>query len=157
MKVYLVHHTDALSAEQDPGRHLSELGRAQADRIARRLKDAGAAPVRILHSDKQWTTETGQRIAAILDTPAKTETTHYPCNSGDPVAPFIVDIRNCPGDIMMTGHHEYLVRTASRLLCGDEDIPIIVFKPGNGTVFCLEGEGNDWVVAFGWRPEHAPL
>ena len=156
MKVYLVHHTDALSAEQDPGRHLSKLGREQADRIGARLKAIGAAPVRILHSDRKWTTETAERVAAVLGLSDKTETTSYPCNTGDSIEPFINDIKNCPGDIMMAGHFQFLLHTASRLLCGDEDMQIIAFKPGNGTTFCLEGEGDDWVVAYGWRPEHPP-
>jgi phosphohistidine phosphatase SixA len=46
MKVYLVHHVDALSAEQDPQRHISPLGREQADRIGTRLKALGVAPAR---------------------------------------------------------------------------------------------------------------
>ena len=157
MKVYLIHHTDALSKEQDPERHLSELGREQADRIGARLKAAGAAPVRILHSDKQWTRETAERVAAVIGASDKTETADFPCNTGDSIEPFINDIKNSAGDIMMAGHFQFLVHTASRLLCGDEDTPIVAFKPGNGTTFCLEGEGNDWVVAFGWRPEHEPL
>jgi len=156
MKVYLVHHTDALSAEQDPGRHLSKLGREQADRIGARLKAIGAAPVRILHSDRQWTTETAERVAAVMGLSDKTETAEYPCNTGNLIEPFIKDIKYCPDDIMMAGHFQYLVHTASRLLCGDEKIPIISFKPGNGTVFCLEGEDDNWVISFGWRPEHPP-
>ena len=55
MKVYLVHHVDALSAEQDAQRHISPMGRDQADRPGARFKALGVAPVRILHSDKQWT------------------------------------------------------------------------------------------------------
>ncbi|MDC0032970.1 histidine phosphatase family protein [Alphaproteobacteria bacterium] len=157
MKVYLIHHANALSAEQDHGRHLSELGREQADRIGARLKAAGATPLRILHSDKQWTTETAERVAAVIDASDKTELAGYPCNTGDSIEPFIKDIINSPGDIMMAGHFNFLVQTASRLVCGDKDTPIVAFKPGNGTTFCLEGAGNDWVVAFGWRPEHAPL
>jgi phosphohistidine phosphatase len=156
MKVFLAHHTDALSKEQDPERHLSELGRAQADRIGERLKAIGAAPVRILHSDRQWTTETAERVAAVLGASDKTEVAEFPCNTGDSIEPFINDIKNCSGDIMMAGHFQFLLHTASRLLCGDEEIQIIEFKPGNGTTFCLEGEGDNWVVAYGWRPEHPP-
>ena len=72
MKVYLVHHVDALSAEQDPQRHISPLGRDQADRLGVRFKTLGVAPVRILHSDKQWTIDTAERIAAKLGTSNKT-------------------------------------------------------------------------------------
>ena len=80
MKVYLVHHVDALSAEQDPQRHISPLGREQADRLGTRLKALGAAPVRILHSDKQWTIDTAERIAAKLGAADKTAKTAYPIN-----------------------------------------------------------------------------
>ena len=156
MRVYLVHHCHNLTVEEDPERGLSEVGREQADRLGRRLKAAGAAPVRILHSDKRWTAETAERVAAMLDAEDKTETVGYPCATGDSIEPFIDDIRTCPGDIMMAGHVDFLLRTASRLLCGDQDMPIVAFKPGHGTAFCLEGEGNDWVVTYGWRPEHGP-
>ena len=33
MKVYLVHHVDALSAEQDPQRHISPKGKANAAQL----------------------------------------------------------------------------------------------------------------------------
>lgn len=156
MRVYLVHHAPNLSKEEDPERHLSEAGCAVADRLGARLKDAGAAPVRILHSDKQWTRETAERIAVVLGMEDKTIQAEYPIATGDPVAPFLAEIRACDGDIMMAGHFEYLQRTASSLVCGDETNEVIVYKPGTGTAFCLEGSGDDWTVIYGWRPEHGP-
>lgn len=156
MKVFLIHHAEAFTAEQDPVRPINEVGREQADRIGARLKAIGAAPVRILHSDKQWTTDTAERIAAVLGLSDRTETASYPCATGDPIEPFLNDIKNCSGDILMAGHFQFLEHTASHLLCGDEEGDIIAFKPGNGTTFCLEGEGDDWVVAYGWRDEHPP-
>ena len=86
MKVYLVHHVDALSAEQDPQRHISPKGREQADRLGVRFRALGVAPARILHSDKQWTIDTAERIAAKLGAEDKTAQTAYPINTGDPVA-----------------------------------------------------------------------
>lgn len=65
------------------------------------------------------------------------------------------EIGDSDGDVMMVGHVDYLLRSASRLLCGDEDIRVVEFKPGNATAFCLEGDGGDWAVTFGWRQEHA--
>ena len=156
MKVYLVHHALNFSKEEDPTRRLNEEGCAQADRIGRRLKDAGAAPARILHSDKIWTRETAERVAAIMGLEGNTAQAGYPIATGDPVAPFISEIRSSGGDIMMAGHFDYLTRTASHLLCGDEHIQIVEFKPGNGAVFCLEGAGEDWTLSFGWRQEHGP-
>jgi phosphohistidine phosphatase len=156
MKVYLVHHVDALPAEQDPQRHISPKGRAQADRLGARLNALGVAPVRILHSDKQWTIDTAVRVAAKLGAEDKTAKAAYPINTGDPVAPFMAEIAAAGGDIMMCGHVDYLLRSASKLVCGDETRKVVEFKPGNGTAVCLEGQGKDWVVTFAWRDDHAP-
>jgi len=154
MKVYLVHHADALSAEQDPQRHISPKGRDQSDRLGTRLRALGVAPVRILHSDKQWTIDTAERIAAKLG--AQTAKTAYPINTGDPVAPFMAEIAGAGGDMMMCGHVDYLLRSASQLVCGDETRKVFEFKPGNGTVVCLEGGGNHWAITYAWRQDHAP-
>ena len=91
MKVFLVHHANTVAAADNPARPLSDLGRAQADRIGAHLKTAGIAPRRILHSDKLWTQQTAERIG---------------------------------------------------------------YKPGHGALFCLEGAGTDWVVAYALRQEH---
>jgi phosphohistidine phosphatase SixA len=156
VKVYLVHHVDALSKEQDPQRHISALGKAQADRIGERLKALGAAPVRILHSEAQWTIDTAERIAAKLGASGNTAKASYPINTDDPVAPFLADIAASKGDIMMCGHVDYLLRTASKLVCGDEKRKVIEFKPANGTMACLEGSGDRWYVTYMWRADHAP-
>ena len=156
MKVYLVHHVDALSAEQDPQRHISAKGKEQADRLGARLRALGVAPVRILHSDKQWTIDTAERIAAKLDAEDKAARTAYPINTGDPVEPFLAEIAASRGDLMMCGHVDYLLRAASKLVCGDESRKVVEFKPGNGTAVCLEGEGKNWTITFAWRQDHAP-
>lgn len=160
MKVYLVHHVDALSAEQDPGRHISSKGQAQADRLGDRLKAMGVKPARILHSDKQWTIDTAVRIAARLGVPERTAKAAYPINTDDPVQPFVAEVaslmdRNA-GDVMMCGHVDYLLRSASKLVCGDEKRKVVEFKPGNGTMVCLENRDTNWVVTFMWRDDHAP-
>jgi phosphohistidine phosphatase len=156
MKVYLIHHADALSAEQDPQRHISPKGREQSDRLGTRLRQLGVAPARILHSDKQWTIDTADRIAAKLGLEDKTAKTAYPINTGDPLEPFIAEIASASGDIMMCGHVDYLLRAASRLVCGNETRKVVEFKPGNGTAVCLEGQGENWVVTYAWRQDHAP-
>ena len=156
MKVYLVHHVDALSSEQDPQRHISPKGRDQADRLGARLAALGVAPARILHSDKQWTIDTAERVAKRLGAEDKTAKTAYPINTDDPVAPFVAEIKAAKGDVMMCGHVDYLLRAASQLVCGNEKRKVVEFKPGNGTIVCLEGEGDAWFVTFMWRDDHAP-
>src|SRR3954471_13494565 len=155
MKVYLVHHAHALSAEEDPQRHISKQGREEADRLGTRMRQLGVAPVRILHSDKQWTIDTAERIAGKLGTDDITAKAEHPINTGDSVEPFIAEIVAARGDIMMCGHVDYLLRAASRLVCGNETRKVVEFKPGNGTAVCFEGEGKDWVITYAWRQDHA--
>lgn len=156
MKVYLVHHVDALSAEQDPQRHISPMGQRQADRLGERLRALGVSPARILHSDKQWTIDTAQRIAAKLGMPERAARAAYPINTDDPVAPFVAEIQATQGDLMMCGHVDFLLRSASKLVCSDESCKVVEFKPGNGTIACIEGQGSDWAITFVWRDDHAP-
>ncbi|MDA0655002.1 MAG: histidine phosphatase family protein [Proteobacteria bacterium] len=156
MKVILVHHANALSAEEDPARHLSEKGRKEAARLGGFLKAQGISLVRILHSDKQWTLETGERVAEAMGASGKTATAAYGINTGDSLDPFMAEINASNGDIMMTGHSDYIVRAASKMLTGDESNQAIEVKPGNGTAFCLEGSGDNWVLAWGWRQEQLP-
>src|SRR5688572_21773092 len=156
MKVYLVHHAHALTKEQDPQRHISPRGREEADRLGTRFRQLAVAPVRILHSDKQWTIDTAERIAAKLGMEGRTAKAAYPINTGDAVEPFVAEIKAAGGDVMMCGHVDYLLRAASRLVCGDEQRKVVEFKPGNGTAVCLEGEGDNWFVTYAWRQDHAP-
>ncbi|MGB0629675.1 MAG: histidine phosphatase family protein [Alphaproteobacteria bacterium] len=154
MKVYLIHHATAFKAEEDPERHLTPLGRDQADRLGARLAAAGVDPVRILHSDKQWVMETAERIAAAMGMQDRTAVAGYDINTGDDLSPFLSEIDAADGDIMMVGHVDYLRRAAAKLVAGDENVQVIAFKPDFGTAFCLEDEDGDWIVRFGWRQEH---
>lgn len=156
MKVVLVHHVHALTKEQDPQRHISERGRAQAERLGARLQAIGFAPARILHSEAQWTTDTAVVVAAAMGCAGRTAQAAYPINTGDAVAPFLAEIAAGGGDLMMCGHVDYLLRAASALVCGDESRKVVEFKPGNGTAVGLEGAGANWVVTFAWRDDHAP-
>lgn len=154
MKLYLIHHAHALTREQDPERHLSQQGREECDRLAAKLTAEGAAPVRILHSDRQWTRETAERVAGAMGLEGRTGQAAYPIFTGDPLAPFVEEIEKADGDMMMAGHFDYLTRAASRLLCGDDNAGVVRFKPGNGTTFCLEtDEDGNWAVAWAWRQE----
>ena len=80
----------------------------------------------------------------------------YAMNTGDAVAPFMAEIAAAGGDIMMCGHVDYLLRSASQLVCGNEKNKVFEFKPGNGTMVCIEGEGSNWAITYGWRQDHAP-
>ena len=156
MKVILVHHVDALKAEQDPQRHISPKGQAQAERLAARFKALGLSPVRILHSEAQWVTDTAVVIAQKMGLGERAAKSAYPINTGDAVAPFLAEVAATRGDLMMCGHIDYLLRAVAALVCGDEQRKVFDFKPGNGTAVCIEGEGSSWSITWAWRQDHAP-
>jgi phosphohistidine phosphatase len=60
MRLYLVHHADAVGPHVDTQRPLSAHGRAQADRLAAGAKAAGAAPAAIFHSGKLRARQTAE-------------------------------------------------------------------------------------------------
>ena len=152
MKLYLVHHAHALTVKEDPDRPLSEQGQAEADRIGTLMKAVGAAPERFLHSDKLRTRETAERIAAILGLSDCVAQAKYGTGEGDDLHPFMEDIEH-GGDLLIAGHVDHLTRAAARLVAGDESRMGVEFKPGTGTIFCLEGSGARWAVVWGWRQE----
>jgi phosphohistidine phosphatase len=60
MRVYLVHHADAVGPHVDPQRPLSELGRRQADWVAAAIRDTGFQPAAIGHSGKLRSRQTAE-------------------------------------------------------------------------------------------------
>ena len=153
MKVYLTHHANALSAQQDPERHLSEVGVCEAERLGMFMKVIDAIPSQIIHSDKQWTRETAERVAANLGQPVPVSVSNYGIAPEDPVEPFIDQVELGEGDIMMAGHGDFLLRASAKLLTGNERRWVLEFSPGNGTTFCLENNKGVWKVVWGWRQE----
>ena len=60
MRVYLLHHADAVSPAVDSRRPLSARGRDQAERLAARAGAAGCAPAAIWHSGKLRARQTAE-------------------------------------------------------------------------------------------------
>src|SRR6476660_9017266 len=60
MRLYLVHHADAVGPHVDPQRPLSALGRRQADDLAARAQARGVQPAAIWHSGKLRARQTAE-------------------------------------------------------------------------------------------------
>lgn len=154
MKIILAHHANCFTVEQNPDRPLTDLGMAQADRIGRHLRAAGIEPRCILHSGRLWTRQTAERVAVAFGEPALARESSYPVFADSPLKPFLDDIAAANSDVVMTGHSEFLRRAGAVMTGGDEGRIVIEYKPGHGAMFCLEGEGDNWVVSYGLRQEH---
>ena len=60
VRLYLLHHADAVGPQIDPQRPLSEAGAAHAHALAGRAKAAGCAPAAIWHSGKLRARQTAE-------------------------------------------------------------------------------------------------
>src|SRR5437870_1173810 len=60
MRLYLVHHAEAVGPQVDAQRPLSPHGRVQADRLAAGARAAGAVPAAIFHSGKLRARQTAE-------------------------------------------------------------------------------------------------
>lgn len=154
MRLYLVQHGRAVDKSVNPERPLSGEGERDVQRIASTLSRLAIAPKRILHSGKSRARQTAELLCGILV--SKSDPTEV---SGiaplDSVVDFAARVSQMAEDTMICGHQPFIGRLVSRLLAGDEDMPLVEYSPG--TVACLErsAEGS-WVLCWLIRPELCP-
>lgn len=151
MRVYLVQHGQAMTAEQDPDRPLSGKGRADVDRVASFLKRSCPPIPRILHSPKARARDTAMVLARVLGSGEIIEEVAEglaPMDSTDLLAQ---SIGQADGDLMAVGHQPFMGRMVARLTSGAEGAGFTGFVPG--TVACLEKEDGLWNMVWMVRPD----
>ena len=151
MKVYLVQHGQSVSEDVDPGRHLSEKGQKEVEKVAQFLKGLSLKTRVIFQSGKTRAAQT----AEILN-PKVTSLEGIMGKSGlapnDPVDPWVNKLNKSQDDLIIVGHLPFLSKLASRLLGREEREECIAFQPGG--VVCLEKmEHNQWQIRWMVLPE----
>jgi phosphohistidine phosphatase len=152
MKLYLVRHGDAVSSEVDPGRPLSNRGRADVRRVASFLAQTGVQPPNsIRHSGKRRAEQTAELLADALGTTTRVE--ELPgLDPHDSTDEFLYTLHEWTEDTMVVGHLPFLEKLVSRLLVGDESASVVSFSPA--TIVCLErAEAGRWCVIWMVCPE----
>ena len=153
MKLYLVQHGAAVPKEEDPDRPLSGTGRADVRNLAACLARAGVRASVILHSGKQRAAQTAELLAASVGAgePPQTVAGIAPL---DPTAQFAARADQWTADTVVVGHLPFMGKLVSRLITGNEAMPIVAFRPG--TAVCLEREeGGCWSIAWMIGPDLA--
>jgi len=154
MKLYLAQHGEALPAEADPERPLSERGRIEVRRVAEVLAGAGTRPGAVVHSGKLRARQSAEILVGVL-APALAATEIAGINPNDAVADFMPVLAGWDTDTLVVGHQPFMGRLAALLLGGDANALLLAFRPGS--VACLEREsGPGWVLNWMLRPELAP-
>ncbi len=157
MKLYLVQHAEAVPAEDNPDRPLSDNGRTDVRRVASFL--AGSVRVgRIIHSPKTRARDTAVLLAQALGPGGVVEEAASGLAPNDATDALARAIAGWSDDAMVVGHLPFMDRLASRLVAGSEEANVAAFQPG--TVACLEradgdedSNGGGWALAWMVRPE----
>jgi phosphohistidine phosphatase len=144
LKLFLVHHADAVGHEVDTRRPLSTLGEAQAARAAAEAAGRGARPDVVWHSGKLRARQTAQAFWRACNALAEFKASPD-LQPDDPPSRIRDRLAGETRDILIAGHFPYLPRLLSLLLAG----PPATF-PLHGVV-ALESDDQRGVWKEIWR------
>jgi phosphohistidine phosphatase len=145
VRVYLIHHADAVGPDVDSQRPLSAIGHEQAEKLAQALKDRQASPpLAIWHSGKLRARQTGEAMLRHW-APFATFTMVRGLGPDDSPEILAATIRGEGHDLAIVGHMPHLPWLLSTLT----GTPAAVF-PAHGAV-ALESHdgGRTWKEV--WR------
>lgn len=153
MDLYLVQHGQALSAEQDPQRPLSEEGRATATKIADCLAASGVRLIdppltEIRHSGKLRAQQTAEVFAQAL-CPNVTPKASSGMNPNDDPRKICAELaarRDARGALLLVGHLPHLSRLAGLLLTEDAEKEPIRFV--NAGILKISSAKDGWSVEW---------
>ena len=144
MKLYLVHHGEAVGPEVDARRPLSESGRAAVDRLAAAAAARGAKPAVFWHSGKLRAKQTAESFWRSCNALGEFSATRD--SQPDDPAQWIRDrLYGETRDLLLAGHFPHLPRLLA-LLTGDASFP-----PHGVVALESENDGESWKEL--WRLE----
>jgi phosphohistidine phosphatase len=148
LRLYLVHHGNAVGPDVDPRRPLSPEGRAEVERLAAQAAGRGAMPAVVWHSGKLRAKQTAEAFWRACNALADLSATRD-LQPDDPPQWMRDRLRAEARDILIAGHFPYLPRLLALLTSGGE---AGVSFPEHGIV-ALEtvDEGAAWREV--WRLE----
>jgi phosphohistidine phosphatase len=151
MKLYLVRHGEAVSAQVDPARPLSETGRADVEKVGRQLKSLDVQVAEVRHSTKARAAQTAEIIASVLGGARLRPMDGLAPN--DPVEPVAVQLENHKADLMVVGHLPFLPALAAVLLGEATKSADTLSFPAAGVVVMSRDEDRVWSIQGQIWPE----
>ena len=107
MRLFLVHHGDAVGPEVDPRRPLSPTGAAAVERLAAAAARKGAQPSVVWHSGKLRAKQTAEIFWRACNALAEFSAARD-LQPDDPPAWIRDRLRHEPRDLMLAGHYPHL-------------------------------------------------
>jgi phosphohistidine phosphatase len=147
MNVYLVRHGDALSANENSLRPLSQKGRQGIERTARLALERKIQVSIIYHSGILRARESAEIFGELLAPPLGLEE-HGDLLPGDDPVIIRAELEIAEYSILLVGHLPYLHRLAALLVTGDPERRVVDFLPAT-MVCCSRVNGRwkiDWVL-----------
>jgi len=148
VKLFLVHHGDAVQPDVDPRRPLSDRGRDEVVRIAGEVAVRGARPAVVWHSGKLRARQTAEAFWRACNALAEVSATRD--LQPDDRPEWILDrLRGETRDVLIAGHFPHLPRLLALIAGGGNDASSF---PQHGVV-ALEtsDDGETWKEL--WRIE----
>ena len=142
MKIFLLHHADAVGPDVDPQRPLSSKGAAHAAALAVRAKEKGCAPAAIWHSGKLRARQTAE--AWLRLSPFAEFKMVRGLRPDDPPEMIRDVLRGETRDAALVGHWPHLPALL-RLLTRSETAEF----PQHGAVLLESTDGASWTET--WR------
>jgi phosphohistidine phosphatase len=147
MRLFLVHHGEAVGPDVDSRRPLSPAGLAAVERLAADAARRGVKPTVVWHSGKLRAKQTAEAFWRACNALAEFSATRD-LQPDDPPAWLRDRLRAEPRDVLIAGHFPHLPRLLA-LLLGRDDVPAF---PQHGIVALETGdEGESWKEV--WRNE----
>ena len=143
MRLYLVHHADAVGPDVDPQRPLSSHGAAHAAAVAEKAKLSGCAPAAIWHSGKLRARQTADPFLRVCQPFAEFKMVRG-LLPDDPPALIQDTLQHETRDVMLVGHMPHMASLLQVLTGEPRQFPL------HGIV-ALERNGEKWEER--WRAE----
>lgn len=141
-------HGEAVPADEDPDRPLTDQGRVSVGLVSGHAAACGVRIDRVLHSGKLRAEQTAGILAAALGSaPAERRRGLAPNDEVEPMAAWLAGLGES-GAVAIVGHLPFLDRLASLLVSGDPGAHVVAFRNGGlvKLVPSLGGYSVAWVI-----------
>jgi phosphohistidine phosphatase len=128
--IYIMQHGEAMSADVDPERPLSDLGRASVRAVAGHAAACGIRIDRIVHSGKLRAEQTAALLAAALGCDPVDRVDGLKPSDSVELAVRALASPDRSGSLAVVGHLPFLERFASLLVAGDPAARVVALRNG---------------------------
>lgn len=149
MRLYLVHHGDAVGPDVDIRRPLSEAGRRSVEELAAAAAGLGTRPTVVWHSGKLRARQTAEAYWRACNALAEFGATRD-LQPDDPPGWMRDRLRFESRDVLLAGHYPHLPRLLASLR-GEPEGALAAFPPHGVVALRTDDDGQTWVEE--WRLE----